>query len=224
MLYAVATFLYAGIRDLVCAGHSALCVLVPQWGSSESWSPYWCVLFVYLLLHLAVAFACAFKSRRLAYDATLQGSWLNALWIHFWLNILRISVFYVHISFVIAHIYIYITRMNHLEFWGWVDPSESYNYLFGDLSTRSWMDYFFDWFINFFKHFVDYGYYQKKHDDFFENRSIWAETVARDIVQACENDRHMLRVRRWEIMHQLRADGESRSRLRLILYYVTHKC
>jgi len=133
-------------------------------------------------------------------------------------------VFYVHIFFVVAHMYIFITRINHLELWGWVDPSEPYNYLFGDLSTRSWLDYIYEWFTNLLRYHVDYGHYQKKHDNFFDARSVWAETVARDIVQACEDDRHALRMHRYEIMRELRLDSARCSRLRLISYYAVHKC
>jgi hypothetical protein len=84
------------------------------------------------------------------------------------------------------------------------------------------MDYLCNWFTDFLKYFLDYDYYQKKHDIFFEKRSTLADEVARDITQACEADRLQLRVQRWEVMHQLRLDNARCSRLRLITRYQMH--
>lgn len=216
--------LQVNLRNCLYGGHAELCRLVPQWGNFDSWSFYWYVLALWAIFHTLFAFVWAYHARNLAYDADLQGSWRNALWLRFWLNMLRTLFFYTHFGFILAHIYVYITRVNHLELGGWIDPNEPYNYLFGDLSTRSWMDYLYDWFVNFFKRYVDFDYYQKKHDAYFEQRSVWAEAVARDLVQACEDDRHALRMRRWETMRQFRLSDERCRRLNLAVYYAMHKC
>jgi hypothetical protein len=173
---------------------------------------------------MAFSLVWAHKGRKLWYDAELHGTWKQALRLRFYINMLKTLHFYCHILFILVHLHVYATRVNHLELGGWIDPNEPYNYLLGDLSSYSWMDYIYDWLVDFLRQFADYEYYIRKYNAYGEKCRIADELAGQSIVDALKAHQQLLYEQRCHIIREIRLEDARCSRLRLICYYLKTKC